>query len=465
MNQVNNSITQKKIFCVSSGQKVVKKNNSKIHKKNMYLNYGLLSLATILKENQYSPLVIHGHFKSTTRILQTTIENGLDESPYPVLVSIPSFYAVSWANEFITLIKQRNPEKIIIVGGRWVIDDEIKKTKQLIPQADLIVAGLAETKIVNTIEGITNNNHILVNTHTTSLLSKLDYSLLHNRYLYNPSIEVSRGCGMGCSFCQEKNEKLTNLKPANEILREVTEAIQIDDLPPMNIYFETSLFAPTEQWVDELLIQQKNHELFFCWRTEARVDSIKIKLLKRLYNAGLRVVDLGLESASPMQLKRMKKSANPISYLEKASKFIKSAYDAGIMVKVNVLLSAGETLKTLKETTDWLDQHKTFIKGVSVGPVIVFGWENKNNDYITEIKNLGASISHIDTTGVTHIHLSKEIDYVKSIKLSTEISRRYMSAKDYYDLKRFCYFARDYTFKDFMRDLKSSSKEYLNFSL
>jgi len=62
----------------------------------------------------------------------------------------------------------------------------------------------------------------------------------------------------------------------------------------------------------------------------------------------------------------MKKTKNPEQYLVRASKLIKECYEHDIAIKVNILLYAGETEKTILETTEWLEKHKKYIKGVSV---------------------------------------------------------------------------------------------------
>lgn len=38
------------VFCISAGQLTVKKDANVINKKNRYLNYGLLSLASLIKK-------------------------------------------------------------------------------------------------------------------------------------------------------------------------------------------------------------------------------------------------------------------------------------------------------------------------------------------------------------------------------------------------------------------------------
>ncbi len=52
------------VYCISAGQLTVKKDDNVINKKNNYLNYGLLSLASIIKKSGLSPIQLHGHFSS-----------------------------------------------------------------------------------------------------------------------------------------------------------------------------------------------------------------------------------------------------------------------------------------------------------------------------------------------------------------------------------------------------------------
>jgi hypothetical protein len=447
-----------KVFCISAGQLVTKKADHVIHRKNRYLNYGLLSLATILKNNRFETIQIQGGFDAPNDTFNTSIAEGLLVSDYPILISIPSFYAVSWVNSFINLVKTALPQKKVIIGGRWVIDGEVTLMKELVPLADIIFPGTAEEHILKL---ITNNP---LKSSQKNQNNQLDYSLLHQRHLYQPNLEVSRGCGMGCNFCQEKDERLTSLKPPEIIVSETYKTILFDDLIPMNLYFEASLFASKEEWIDELIKHRYHSGQDFKWRTEARVDSIKVSHLKKLKSAGLEVIDLGLESADFNQLINMNKTKRPEKYLSQASRIIEEAHKNNIKVKVNVLLFAGEIDESITSTIDWLDKHRDAITGVSVGPVIVFGWPNKIKPYLNELSTLGASVSHQPITGITHLDLSSTIDYKSSIHMSTMIGQRYTTSEDYFYLKSFSYFSRDYTFEQFNSDCKGI-EEQLNFRL
>jgi len=158
----------------------------------------------------------------------------------------------------------------------------------------------------------------------------------------------------------------------------------------------------------------------------------------------------------------------PVQYLTKASELLKTASKLGIWAKVNVLLYPGESRETLDETITWLNKRKEQIKGVSVGPVIVYGIQNDIESIMGEFRQLGASPTKPkdgDPEGVTRLNLSPEICADAADELSLQISRKFMSAKNYFDLKSFSYFSRNYKYTDFIADAKESDPKSLNFAI
>lgn len=444
-----------RVFCISAGQLQVKKADTPINRRHQYLNYGLLSLATVLHRHGFDPVVLHGHFDRPEMLFLEAERLGLNDS-LPVLISLPSFYAVEWADLFMQQAKARYPLIRFIVGGRWVVGDNPERLKTLLPLADRVISGLAESQIVELLGGARNAAGLLLGSPAPQS-STLDYRLLHQRELYQPSIEVSRGCGMGCNFCQERSERLQPLKPARQVVEELTATLLHDNLIEMTPYFEASMFVPTRPWVDDFSKALAEAELKLRWRSEGRVDNIRPELMPHLAATGLTILDLGLESASPQQLQRMQKSKKPQGYLDRASRLLEACAANGIKVKVNLLLFAGETDDTVAETLHWLDARKDQFYGVSVGPVIAYGWPEESASYLTELAAFGASLSHSPCLGVNHLDLSPQMNHERALAVSREISQRYMSAERYYRLKSFSYFARDYRYQSFLEDVANTN--------
>lgn len=440
------------VICISAGQLSTKKANNRLNRRNQYLNYGLLSLASVLNRSGLAPIVIHGHFSAPSETLKTALTYGLAESSLPVLLSIPSFYAVAWARDFMAEAKALLPSLRFIVGGRWVIGNRPDLLKSMLPEADRVIPGLAEDRIVELITG-TKAPYVGEVPREMSKASCLDYSLLHHRHLYQPSIEIARGCGMGCSFCQEKDEKLQRLKSPSVLVEELKSTLLVDDLIEMTPYFETSMFVPNKRWADGLRTALDQADMAVRWRSEGRVDSIKPELIPALAASGLSVLDLGLESASPTQLLRMQKTRDPEKYLERASRLLLACAESKVKVKVNILLFAGENDDTIAQTLDWLEAHRECIYGVSANPVIVFGWPDEAEAYLNALAQFGATRDHSPCSGVTHINLSERLSYEDSLALARLISSRFMRAGRYYKLKSFSYYPRTYTFNDFLLDM------------
>ena len=99
------------IVLISAGMKNVKKDYIHNEVENTYLNYGLLGLATILHDKRYKNVIMfQGDRKSIEDVIMEIEERKIDiESlQHPILISVPSFFAIDWANDFINKIKQIN---------------------------------------------------------------------------------------------------------------------------------------------------------------------------------------------------------------------------------------------------------------------------------------------------------------------------------------------------------------------
>lgn len=447
------------VLFVSAGMLRPKKRDHVLARRQLYLNYGALTLATLLARSGVRARLVHGRHEDPAETFRRLERQGHLPSRHPVMLSLPSFYAVDWAREFCGALKRAHPDAVVIAGGRWVTGPDPNWVREAIPGVDHVVTGLGEAAV----HGLLN---IVGDAPTGVPAFPLDHTLVERFEAFQPSIETSRGCGMGCSFCEERDIPLSSLRDPALLADHLAETVAQYGTQDIHPYMESSFFLPNPRWARRLADEVRARGLDVGWRCETRVDAMKPETVGMLAEAGLKVIDLGLETASPRQILAMKKASDADRYLRSASELMRACRDAGVWVKANVLLYAGESESTLAETTGWLDDHSDAIKGVSVGPVVVFGPPVQADVFLEDLEARGArrvDPASAARSGLTSLHLSAEIDADAAEAASLELTRRYMDEDDYFDLKAFSYFPRDYLRSDFDADVAASETAALPF--
>lgn len=432
------------ILFIASGMKQKKKDFINNESNNLYLNYGLLGLATQLSNSGYDNVkMFQGDYKTIGEIIEEIKNTGIsiEDITYPILISVPSFFAISWAEEFIDAIKCINSSVKIILGGRWVVDKNENWVKNKIPNVDCISKGCPDDLIVDYLN-TDNWNRLNSVSKSDKSFGLFNYKLLNNFKDYQPSIEICRGCGNKCSFCLEKDYPISIIKQPKDVIEEAKQVCDMYGTEFLNFYFQASIFNPSLSWANEFLNLYKKYNMKFKWRFETRVDSINLNVIELLSLSGLKVIDLGLESASITQIERMNKSKYPADYLLNAQKLLKKLYECNVWSKLNILLYIGETHQTISETIGWLDQQKKYIKGVSVNPFILYLNGENQSDYYSMIENMTKfkiDINKLNIQGFLYIDLSDQLSLNDAKIMCKEISDRYMTMQDYMDLKSICY--------------------------
>jgi len=447
---------------VSAGMPAPKKRDHLLARRQLYLNYGALSLATMLKATGLKTMLVHGEHREPAEVVEQLLAADALPSSLPLMLSVPSFYALPWAQELCRIVRRVDPTARIVVGGRWVVGPDVDWLRVKLPEANVLVPGLGEPVIASLLTDAPDLRRLPAPTPDFTL----DHTLVTDQLSYQPSVETSRGCGMGCAFCEERDIRLEKLR-GPELIAEAMAEVQAqyggDEIRP---YLQASLFAPSAQWSAAFAAATAERGLRIAWRTESRVDALLPAAIEHLAQAGLKVLDLGLETASPTQILRMRKSKLPDRYLARASELLAACRAHGVHAKVNVLLYAGETAATLDETRRWLDDHAAAISGVSVGPVVAYGPPKTARILLDDWEQAGATAVDplsADTTGITMVHLSRDFDAQAAEAASLELSRRYMDADEYFRLKSFSYYPRGYTRTDFDRDVAGSAQGSLPF--
>lgn len=452
-----------RVLFISAGMLQPKKRDHALARRQLYLNYGALTLASLLEQSGIPAVLVHGAHELPELFLEKLRADGLLPSRSPVMLSLPSFYALGWAQEFCRRLKDMFPECIIIAGGRWVTSADPDWLLHRVPELDTIVPGLGE-EVIHGLVGAANVRDSVNGSQLPDF--PLNHHLIDGFTAFQPSIEASRGCGMGCIFCEERAIPLSRLRAPELLADYMEQTLAQYDGGEIHPYLQSSFFLPTPRWAARLHAETEKRGLNMQWRCETRVDAMKPETVQYLAAAGLKVVDLGLETASPQQMVAMNKSVHVDRYLRSASELLAACRANGVWVKANVLLYAGETARTVSETREWLDQHADAIKGVSVGPVMVFGSPKQAAPLIEECERAGGCIvdpNAANSVGISTIHPSAEIDAAAAEAISLDLSRRYMSKDDYFDLKAFSYYSRNYRRSEFEVDVLASDISKLPF--
>lgn len=285
-------------------------------------------------------------------------------------------------------IKKRKKDIITIIGGLHAtfLDELLLKNYKFI---DIVVRGegeetlyelinnLKKKKSIDKILGISfrkgekilrNKDHPFIQDIEKLPLPAYDLFPM-NKYPLPPDIKgevkqtslitTSRGCPMGCKFCETTNAwgkgvRSTSAKKLFEQMKYLHNKFGID-----YIRFADDLFTLKKDKVMkfcELVIKEK---LPIRFRIQARVDTVDEEVLKMLKKAGCDLIEYGAESGSDKVLKAMGKNIT----IEKIKKAVELTKKAGIELKYFLIVGSLEegpnetleTFKLIKETNpDWI---------------------------------------------------------------------------------------------------------------
>lgn len=437
---------KEQIIMVAAGTLRQKNSYKAYDTENLYLNYGLLGLATNLSKSGHSVKMFQADDRTPEELFWEIQQTTAISSQYPLFLSIPSFFNLKWAEEFIFIVKSQC--KIpVVAGGRWIVDRNLDWLKSKLPQVDFFIRGCPDETI----------QHFL-NPAMWSLykgecqyqapFSSLDYKLLHNYKKYQPIIEVSRGCPGGCSFCLESYYKACHPKLPQTVLDEAEKICAEYQTESLNFYFEGAIFCPSVSWAQAFREEYQKRGMKFKFRMQSRVDAICTESIEILSHVGLKVLDVGLESACPEQLVRMGKTKNPDQYLRKAEELLYAAWESGVWCKLNILLYAGENAETIEKTKQWLRAHRLYFKGISCNPLMLYLNGEDTWSYVDMLeKQAGTSIdrNRLLEDGYMKFDLSKSMPEKEVQQVVNSFYQEFMTREDYMALKEITYTPRECT--------------------
>ena len=171
-------------------------------------------------------------------------------------------------------------------------------------------------------------------------------------------IFTSRGCPYRCTFCSNsiismmnKRKALVRFRPIKDVVEEIRflrDQYHID-----GFYIMDDTFCLEKRHVQDFCSELENAGLSLVWAAETRSNLIDEPLLKKMKQAGLVQLDIGVESGSDEMLKELQKGITVKETLNIFALAHKHKIRAFASVMVNL---PNETLGQLQETIGLLEK-------------------------------------------------------------------------------------------------------------
>lgn len=297
-------------------------------------NLGIAYIASCLHEDNIECEVIDCEIQEKT--FEDVINMALDDKFELIGISMPYQDCFKQYINFLKQLRKAGVKKPVVIGGhpstflyKEILENyreidfvSIGEGEYTIPE---LVKTLHENGNLHNVKGIAfrDSKGTVIKNQDRDLIQNLDELPWPYRYIFNegnkkdirPSILTSRGCFANCSFCdiQSYYGKFHGNKwrprSAKDVVDEMEQLIiehNIDEF-----YFADDEFIGPGKYGKERaaeianLIIERNFKIRFTFST--RVNTIEYDLFKKLKEAGLTSVFIGVESGVDSMLKYLNK--------------------------------------------------------------------------------------------------------------------------------------------------------------
>lgn len=309
-----------------------------------------------------------------------TVNLILKENPDAVGITTVTSSRFS-AIKVIKSLKEKNKNLFIFAGGRH-FHSTAKESLEDISELDLIVRGEGEETCLELLNGyfdgkdlsevrglaLRKDGEIIFTPERAAInLDELPMPAWHlfDLLLYNQTLEgekktkaigviSSRGCPNNCVFCANNSFLRT--------LRLLSPVKFVDQIEFLNKKYGYTGF---DIWDDTLTMSRK-HILEICdeiikrnlkiiWYARARVNTVDEEVLKKMKEAGCRIIGYGIESGSEKVLKEIKKNIT----IKQVKDAVRLSAKLGFITKCWFIYGLPtETLEDIKKTRKLMRQIK-----------------------------------------------------------------------------------------------------------
>ena len=304
---------------------------------------GLLSIASSLKAYGHAvQYVVLDHYS------EEVIDSVTAWSDVQVALFSCKTTTYPLALEIAKVIKKHNPGIVTVFGGPHCNALPLEVIRN--PQVDFVSVGEGEFTTAQLLEALQNTSDLdripglyykdmdgeVVENRANDLISsidsipEIDYGLLPGTLRdYHIYVETTRGCQYQCSFCAnplfwKRKVRCYNVKRTYDRLAKISE-----ELAPNTLVHLVDPSYGNSQTIEELCELLKENPLPLKFSCDINALHVEEEKVKRMYEAGVRMFCLGIESFDEEVL-RYNKKPQTTEMVYRACQIIRNITDAFI---------------------------------------------------------------------------------------------------------------------------------------
>lgn len=279
------------------------------------------------------------------------VDDVIAECMEPDVVLGASAYTSNFylAIDVVRRVKEANPDCLTVMGG-YHPTFAYNEIMPNYPYVDMIVKGEGEATAVQLAKELTEGGKLqnveglvfrkdgkIIDNGNRQVIRDLDtlplparHLLMMREYVNRKSgfagmIQASRGCVYHCTFCQATVMEVVWRHRSGENVAAEMELLK-DHYDVQSISFVDNLLTGSKKFLSELCDILKGKRFDLNWSCEARIENLSEDIAGKMFDAGCRVIFLGLESGYPDALRAIRKTPNLDFVRERVSQLAKMGF-------------------------------------------------------------------------------------------------------------------------------------------
>lgn len=308
---------------------------------------------------------------------------------------------IDYKNEVAAIVKIKNSTNAIV----GVVGAFTSAKPDIYHDADFVVIGEPENFFMN----LTKKTKLkgIIRSETILDLDKLPFpdwdGFPIQSFSYKPALaktpfltmQSSRGCPYSCSFYCPYTV-IQGTKYRKRLSTKVVDEIEylVNKYKIKSLQFRDPLFSLDRSRIIEIAKEIGNRKIDIEWLCETRLDLLDKELIDIMFSAGLRVINVGIESYSSAILNMSRRKPIKIAYQEEIIKYCKKK---GIKVIAFYIFGlTNDTKATIIQTIRYAKKLNTYLAQFTIStPYPGTGFYEEMKDRITDDEFEHFDINHL----------------------------------------------------------------------